>query len=185
MSLEPESLAAARRAFADSAFPAVLLRGVVDDATLRSIRATLQRAPSERFDRADVGRYEQRRPPRIPGLDALAATAAAIVGRELTTSNARCVRLTHGDYALPRDDDRHRPDMDAWVELVLDVSEASTDQAELSYRSPAGHFVVPQVPGLCAVVGRTPDTGRHQRYLNHRVGERAVLRVTLVLLPAD
>jgi hypothetical protein len=46
-------------------------------------------------------------------------------------------------------------------------------------------LAIPQAPGLVAVVERTPETFRYDRYLPAAVGRAAVLRLRAAFLYAD
>ncbi len=169
-------------AFRSSAFPAVTVPELIESPILAKARDALRLDASQLFEIADRGRYLE-----WPGheetiiLPRLLAVAESIVGMPLAPMLTRWSCLEHRSYGLVRDDDLRQP-ADAWIEVLLDLSEAPTGAAEVIYNRPEGAIVIPQLPGHLTIVGRDTSTRRYERYLNHRVRGARVHRLTLALV---
>lgn len=171
--------------------PYLLVPGAVEPAVTADLRARLAAAGTERYDLADRARYRWNGALRVDELwGALAAFASAVTGTPLAVRGARWLHLARGDYALVKDDVRTRPASAApLVELSLDLSEAFTGEAEQVYAVPVGDgteqaIVIPQMPGLLALVPRPPPMTRYDRPLTLRAGGAEVVRLRIWLTPA-
>ncbi len=152
-----------------------LAAGVRDEADARGF-AHYEFGPKGRYDRLDH--------PSHAGLDEpLIALAEEAFGERFTIGDAHLLRLSHRDYSLLWDDaTRRRPDR--FVEALIDLSDGETGEAEVHYCAGAQTvFVAPQLPGSVILVERPPHVLRWQRYLSHRVGEKKVYRLLVVLTP--
>lgn len=181
------ALDTAAAGFRESAFPLAVLADAIGPDERASLRNRLAEHPGQQvFSVADRGHYRLWPGYREPALCArLSELAAHIVGAPLAPHEQRWACFGHRDYALVRDDDQRRPALAAWVEVILDLSTAATGAAEVVYSGPDGAVALPQIPGLLAVVGRSGETRRYERYLSHQVGRARVHRLTLVLRPSD
>jgi hypothetical protein len=116
-----------------------------------------------------------------PLFERLRQLAELVSGKALTDGAARWLKRAHGDYALIADDNVERVTA-PHVELTLDFSEVTTDQAEVVYSDGNESFVVPQWPRSLALVERTATLYRYERYLNQLVGDGEVFRLRLLLM---
>jgi hypothetical protein len=94
----------------------------------------------------------------------------------------RIFRFRRGGYSLLYDDALSR--IDSGVEVTLDLSH-SIIGAPVIYQSGDRKLVVPQVPGLVAIVERTPDTYRYDRYVPASAGRAEVRRLRAAFPYAD
>jgi len=164
-----------------NAGPAPLLEGWVTEAEAAALRERL-RPRLQPFHRPDRGRYAVDDSGSEAALCAhLAARAAAEMGLPLVPVQARWQRFMHGDYALMLDDACRWPGLSASVELVLDISAAGSDEAQVVYTGPEGTLWVPQQPGAAALIDRRSPLTRYDRYLSQRVGNTEVFRLSLAL----
>lgn len=164
-----------------SAVPAVLLGELVSESIAAELRDRVR--PGLRpYWLADRGRYHVDEALREPELFAsLAELASDIVEAPLTVARARWVRMAHGDYALVKDDARRWASLTRHVEVVVDLSAAQSDDAQIVYSGAGGAFLIPQQPLGGAVVDRRQPLSRYDRYLTHRVGDAEVFRLSLIL----
>jgi hypothetical protein len=162
----------------------LFVANAVEPAVAAELRARLAAAGTERLDVADRARYRWNDSLRVDELwSSLAAFASGLAATPLDVRAARWVHLARGDYALVKDDSRSKPP-GTTVELTLDLSEAVTTESEIVYAEPDGSArEVPQLPGLLALVARTPATTRYERPLTHRAGGGEVVRLRLWLSP--
>lgn len=110
----------------------------------------------------------------------LTSVVAACAASQVRLVAHRWTRMVRGDYALCLDDDHWMKALPAGdlYELTLDVSEAASGEAEVVYTHRGqAFFSVEQTPGQLAVVLRGATVARYDRYLTHRVGQLAVLRL--------
>jgi hypothetical protein len=112
-------------------------------------------------------------------LPELHAFAEAVTGLRLKHDETRLQTFRHRGYSLFLDDSLTR--IQSGIEVMLDLS-----------RDPAGPPVVwstglqvPQIPGLLALVERTPAALRRDAYLPASVGRAAVVRLRAAFVPAD
>ena len=147
----------------------IVLPGACDPSALRLPRL-------KRFYVANRGRYEvaELRPRKE-----LQAFAEALTGSRLDPVSLRLYRFRHRDYSLFYDDAVTR--IERGVELSLDLSREAAGTPAIYSTG----LVVPQVPGLLAVVERTPEVFRYDRYLPAAVGRASVLRLRAQFLHAD
>lgn len=164
--------------------PAPLLEGLVTEAEAAALRERL-RPHLQPFHRPDRGRYAMDDSGSEAALcTRLAARAATELGLPLLPVQARWQRFVHGDYALMLDDACRWPGLGASVELVLDVSAAGSDEAQVVYTGPEGTLWVPQQPCTAALIDRRSPLTRYDRYLSQRVGSAEVFRLSLALASA-
>jgi hypothetical protein len=122
------------------------------------------------FFLAHLGRYGLAELPEFPGLRML---AEAITGQRLRHLWTRAFRFRPGGYSLFADDARTRAD--ARVEVLCDLSESAAGPQCLY-----GELAIPQLPGLVAVVERTPHAYRRDRYLTQGAAKIIRLRSTFI-----
>ena len=91
-------------------------------------------------------------------------------------------RFRREGYALFLDDARTR--VERGIELTLDLSRDAAGPPAV-YRRGANQIIVPQAPGLVALVERTPDLYRYDRYFTAQTGRAAVLRLRAAFRYAD
>ncbi len=176
-------LHALRGAFRASPLGAVLVPEVIP-AEVREVLRERVRPGLEPFHLADRGRYHVNTSHRELEIAAvLAEVASSIVEQPLIAAPdaARWTRLVRGDYALYKDDARRWHGRPEPFELTLDFSVAGSEDAQVVYFDGGSGLVVPQQPGLLALVARRENVQRYDRYLTHRVGEAEVFRVSLPL----
>lgn len=130
--------------------------------------AALELPPFAPFFVADRGRYELA---ELAAPPELLAFAEAVTGLRLAPAFTRLHRFGARGYSLSRDDALTR--IDRGVELMLDLSPASHGPPVMWTTG----LRVPQLPGLLALVERTPQTFRHDRYLTEAAGPAAVIRL--------
>lgn len=154
---------------------AALIPGAIDAAAAAELRRRL--APRlERFELAHRGRYAQARCLDRP-LQRFAAELFEVAAGE---ARGRLLRLRRGDYSLYQDDALTR--LPAGLEIVADLSAGTVADAATVYRAgPGRELIVPQQPGLVAVIQRTPEVYRYEEYLTHRAGRAEVFRLRLQL----
>jgi hypothetical protein len=170
-----------RSYFENASIRAVLLGDLVTETIAAELRERV--LPGLRpYWLPDRGRYHVNDAHVEPELFAsLAELASAIAETPLVAGRARWVRLVRGDYALYKDDSRRRANLPAHLEMVLDVSAAPSDDAQIVYTNLESTFWIPQRPLGGALVDRRPPVQRYDRYLTHRVGDAEVFRLNLVL----
>lgn len=190
--LAEEMLAAYRALLGSVDPPYLIVPGAVEPTVAADLRARLAAAGTEPYDLADRGRYRWNGALCIDELwSALAAFASGLLGMPLAVRGARWLHLARGDYALVKDDVRTRPPSAApLVELSLDLSATFTGEADQVFAVPLGPgteraIVIPQMPGLLAVVPRPPHMTRYDRPLTLRAGGAEVVRLRVWLSPRD
>jgi hypothetical protein len=142
------------------------------------------RARLRKFDVAHRGRYDFA-DLRDRGLEReLRRFAEALTGRQLAPAGLRLVRFGHRGYSLIFDDAQTR--VAAGVEVTCDLSDSMSGPPAV-YRRAGSHdrLLVPQAPGIVAVVERDADTWRYDRYLPADVGRARVLRLRAAFRFAD
>ena len=138
--------------------------------------AAFELPPFDPFFVADRGRYEQA---ALAPLPELLAFAEAVSGLRLEHAWTRVIRLRPRSYALHLDDALAR--IERGVELMLDLS---PDLGGPPVVWTSG-LRVPQMPGLLALVERTPTTYRHDRYLPESAGDATVVRLRAAFTRVD
>jgi hypothetical protein len=108
--------------------------------------------------------------------------AEAICGSPLRSGALLLQRFRRGGYSLFQDDALTR--IERGIELTLDLSRAARGPPAV-YQLLAEKLIVPQMPGLVALVERTPDLYRYDRYLPAFVGRAQVLRLRASFRYAD
>ncbi len=159
----------------------VLVQGALSPEACAALRAQpLAFAP---FWIADRGRYHACDSIQNPELFADLQTLAEAVCDLPTRAVAgwRWTRHVQGDYALIKDDALHAPRRGPGLEVVLDFSDAASDEGETIWQRDAFSFALPHSPGALAIVDRRGPWLRHERYLGHGFGDRAILRLRLFL----
>ncbi|MCA1829769.1 MAG: hypothetical protein ABR567_23080 [Myxococcales bacterium] len=159
----PEVLEKLRPAFA--AQRSLILPGACDPKAAPRVRW-------RRFDLANRGRYDfaELRP-----MTELHRFAEALAGARLKPAWTRLYRFRHGGYALFFDDAHLR--VESGIELTLDLSRQVAGPPVVYQSSPTSRLEVPQVPGIVAIVERSPATYRYDRYFPAEVGRASVLRL--------
>jgi hypothetical protein len=146
-----------------------LIPGAIDPEQAAALRSQASWKP---FALAHRGRYAFADLPRSPELHRF---AEAHSGLPLSPdARPRLLRFRRGDYSLKYDDARTRTERG--VELTLDLSARATFEGEIVYEGDS-ELVIPQRPGLLAVVLRTPGTFRYERYLTHALGRAVIHRL--------
>jgi hypothetical protein len=175
-------IASLRAELAASPIGAVLIPGAFP---VEAARAQILAAPFRDYWVADRGRYRINDTLVLPDcFAALTSWVKQIMDTDLQTRFARFTCHRRGDYAQPKDDDRFWAGLGASeraVDLTLDLSATKSDEAQIVYFGAAGSLVMPQAPGLLALVARRAPLTRYERYLNQRVGEVELVRLRLVL----
>lgn len=123
------------------------------------------------FFLAHLGRYAVADLPEQPELRML---AEAVTGLRLKPLWTRLFRFRPGSYSLFADDARTRPERG--VEVVCDLSEQGSGP-QCFY----GQLAIPQLPGLVAVVERTPAIFRRDRYLTQSAAKIVRLRAAFAI----
>jgi hypothetical protein len=159
----------------------VLLAGFIADTA--PLRAQVDAAGWTPYDEPDRGRYECNRTLVIDDVfDGMRTTAEAIVERPLHVERAVWLRFSHRSYQLTKDDARERPLAARHIELIYDFSPAMLGTGEVIYTDGREIWLVPQVPGVIALIEREPWLYRHARYFDHTVGDAVVYRLRLTLV---
>ncbi|HEY4179297.1 MAG TPA: hypothetical protein VGM90_20780 [Kofleriaceae bacterium] len=111
---------------------------------------------------------------------ALVSFAEKVTERELRPVSARVIRQRPGDYLLAHYDELHD---DHRVEVVVDVSPAIVEGAEVRYRrNGAVFFIVPSQPGTASVVERGPTTQAYHTYISKLREGALVQRLVMQLV---
>jgi hypothetical protein len=157
-----------------------LVDDVVGPGRAADVRARLARAGWTRWPLLDRGSYEYVDAPNAPEvLEAIVAIASEATKRSLTVERSHAVRLLPGDYVLVRHD---RVYDDRPIEVVVDLSRAAVEGAEIHYRHRGQvFFVVPSRPGAVAIVERGPTVMRNQTYVSKRCKDAEVIRLFALL----
>ncbi|MDB4941759.1 MAG: hypothetical protein JWP97_1293 [Labilithrix sp.] len=165
-----------------SPLPAVTLPEVIGTELAGALRSRLAARGYERYRLVDRGSYDHVDEPHAaePELAAvLVALASEITGRSLSLVSSRALRLGPGDYVLVRHD---RVAEDRPVELVLDVSRAPVEGAEIHYRHRGQvFFAVPSAPGLLSLVERGPTVLANHTYVSKLQADAEVVRLVMLL----
>ena len=130
----------------------------------------------KKFFFADRGRYEVS---TLRPAAELHEFAEAVTGRRLKHAWTRLYRLRHRSYSLHLDDALTR--IESGVELMLDLSRELCSAPVIWSTG----LQVPQIPGLLALVERTPAAHRYDRYLPASVGRATVLRLRAAFASDD
>jgi hypothetical protein len=172
----PEVLRKLRPAFQTGPIRSLILPGACEP-----------RPPHARFKKLSIanrGNYEVADLHDLALAGELRAFAEAVTGLPLRPSaELRLFRFRRGGYSLFYDDALAR--LTAGLEVTLDLSR-QTSFAPIVYQAgPQQKLVVPQAPGLVALVERTPSTFRYDRYLSAQTGRAQVLRLRAAFRYAD
>ncbi len=158
----------------------VVLPGLVGEDRAAPMREGADEVGFTPFYEPDRGRYGINRDLVVPELfDELRALVGSIVERELTLGPVQWLRFRHRDYSLTK---TAREVAGPHVEVTVDFSARTTEQAEIVYTDGVESWIVPQLAGSVAIVEREPWLYRYERYLDHRIGDGAVYRARVVLL---
>lgn len=167
---DPDLCVAFRAAFGTGALPSLIVDEAIEAEASGRLRSLAQ--PSlHALALPDRGRYRTAGPeglPALAGLEAeLRAFAAAASGLTLGASRVWLDRFDRGGYALRLDDaDRRAPG--PLLECTLDLSAEACQPAGTVYSERSGddlrHLLVPQKPGLLALVLRGEKGARCERY---------------------
>jgi hypothetical protein len=172
-----------REAFAHMPVGAVTIARALPADVVAALRERIERRPFAEERRADRGRYmhcDDLDEPEL--LRAVARAASFLVDGRAEVVRARCLRLTHRDYALRADDDAIEGE-GRRAEATLDISAASSAEAQVVYAHKGHHFfAVPQLAGGFSLVARQPGVTRYDRYLGQAMKGRVVHRVRVMLV---
>ena len=127
------------------------------------------------FFLAHRGRYQTA--PAARFVAPLRRFAHAATGLVLGKGAARVQRFEAQGYTLFADDEETR--REGTLEVTLDLSSGVCGGPAL-YQSATERLLIPQSPGLAALVLRTPGLYRRDAYLPHDVGTAAVVRLRAV-----
>jgi hypothetical protein len=145
------------------------------------------RPPKARFEKLSIanrGNYEVAVLRDASLAAELRGFAEAVSGLPLRASpELRLFRFRRGGYSLFYDDALAR--LDAGLELTLDLSREITFAPVVYQAGQSEKLVVPQAPGLVALVQRTPSVFRYDRYLPAATGRAQVLRLRAAFQYAD
>lgn len=170
--------------FVEARLPAASADTLIETSVLSDAVDALDRVSFERHDLADRGAYDTAEAPAPARVEAaLTEIASTIARRPLEVRARRWYRLRAGDYTLAKDDRWAFIEPPGWIDLSLDLSVEPTEEAEVVFtHRGAPFFTVPQRFGAIGLVERGPTVGRFDRYLTHRVGDRIVARLRLLLV---
>lgn len=173
--------------FVEARLPAVSADTLVETSVLSAAIDALEGVAFERYDLADRGAYDTADTPAPPRVEAaLTEIASTLARRSLEVHARRWYRMKAGDYTLVKDDRWAIAEPPGWIDLSLDLSLEPTEEAEVVFtHRGAPFFTVPQRLGAIGLVERGPTVGRFDRYLTHRVGDRVVARLRLLLVARD
>jgi len=136
-----------------------------------------------RFEVANRGLYDVAELRDRHLAEELRTVAETVSGARLRRIRVlRIFRFRRGGYSLLYDDALSR--IESGVEVTLDLSHSIVG-APAIYRSGDRKLVVPQVPGLIAIVERTPDTYRYDRYVPASAGRAEIRRLRAAFPYAD
>jgi hypothetical protein len=166
------------------------LRPAFQSAPIRSLLAPAACDPRalhmprfSRFEVAHRGLYDVAELPDPSLADELRTIAETVSGARLQPIRVlRIFRFRRGGYSLFYDDAQRR--IESGVEVTLDLSR-SIIGAPVIYRSGDRKLVVPQVPGLVAIVERTRETYRYDRYVPASAGRAEIRRLRAAFPCAD
>lgn len=170
--------------FVEARLPAVSADTLLDAETVAAAVDAVLSVRFERYELADRGAYDDAMVAAPDVVERRLTEIASHVARQsLEVRARRWYRLRAGDYTLAKDDRWARDVEPGWIDLSLDLSIAPTDEAEVvfSHRG-AAFFTVPQRLGVIGLVERGPTVTRFDRYLTHRVADRDVHRLRLLLV---
>jgi hypothetical protein len=188
---DPELCLAFQPAFGRGDIPSLIVGEALEPSTAHTLRA-LATPHLVRTALPDRGRYRTVPAGALPALDEVAeelrAFATAASGFALGAAHASLDRLDRGGYAL-RLDDFERRAQGPLLEATLDLSAMESEPAGTVYSEGEGlslrHLLVPQQPGLLALVVRGAHGVRCERYQSCLGGRVPVwrLRVSWTLTP--
>lgn len=188
---DPELCAAFQPAFGRGDLPSLIVGEAIEPDAAQELRA--RAAPHLlRLALPDRGRYRTVPPGAVPALAELAeelrAFATAASGLALGAAHSSLDRFDRGGYALRLDDFERRP-QGPLLEATLDLSASESQPAGTVYSEGADagqrHLLVPQRPGVLALVLRGPQGVRCERYQSCLGGRAPAwrLRVSWTLTP--
>ena len=163
----PEVLRKLRPAFQAQPIHNLLLPAACDPAALPKSRF-------RSFDIAHRGKYDLCELHDRQLATELREFAEEICGARLRSGELLLQRFRRGGYALFQDDASRR--LERGIELTLDLSRTAAGPPAV-YQRYAEKLMVPQMPGLVALVERTEDVYRYDRYFPAEVGRAEVLRL--------
>jgi len=138
----------------------------------RTCEPKLPRVRWRKLELATRGRYDFA---EIGSVAELHRFAEVLTGQPLKPVWTRLYRFRHRGYALFFDDAQSR--VATGVELTLDLSRAIAGPSAVYQSGPSERIEVPQLPGVVAIVLRTPGMFRYDRYLPAAVGRATVVRL--------
>lgn len=168
-----------RAMWSAAVMPAVIVPAAIGAELAADARRRLEDVKYTRYPRIDRGSYDFIDAPPLPDLfEALTGTAEAVTSRSCRILQTRAIRLHPGDYILTRHD---RVYDDRPLELVLDLSAASVDRADVHFRHRGQvFFMMPSAPGSLAIVERGPTVMSNHCYVSKRY-ETSVVRLHVLL----
>ena len=180
---DAELCVAFQPAFGRGEIPSLILDEAIEPDTAQTLR-TLARPLLVRRALPDRGRYRTVPEGALPALgevaEELRAFATAASGLSLGAGRCSLDRLDRGGYAL-RLDDFERRAQGPLLEATLDLSPVESPPAGTLYSEGQGlglrHLLVPQRPGLLALVTRGPLGVRCERYQSCLGGRVSVWRL--------
>lgn len=111
---------------------------------------------------------------------ALVSFAEQVTERDLRPVSSRVIRQRPGDYLLAHYDELHD---DHRVEVVVDLSPAIVEDAQVRYRrNGAVFFVVPSQPRTASVVERGPAVQAYHTYISKLREGALVQRLVMQLV---
>jgi hypothetical protein len=180
---DPDLCVAFQAAFGRGDLPSLIVDEAVEPDTAERLRRLAQPHLARRA-LPDRGNYRAAEPTALPALAEvereLRAYAAAASGLALGTSWVALDRFDPGGYALRLDDFERRPE-GPLLEATLDLSAEASPPAGTVYSEGSGlalrHLLVPQRPGVLALVVRSGRGARCERYLSCVGGRSRVWRL--------
>src|SRR5262249_7939859 len=142
-----------RQRFGAERYHHVVAPAIFDSQLAATLRQRLSTEALSLFHFVDRGRYHQNVAYRDePLLACLTEFAEQVVEARLQLGAAHWLRFGHGDYQLIRGDAIERPLAGRHLELTLDFSAVTTEQAEIVYTNGHDSFIVPQWCNSLALV---------------------------------
>ena len=173
-----EPTAKERLHFKSAAIPSVVLSDVFNPEETQTLRAHVRSLNFEHVEVAGRARYTATHVPLnqapVPALQQLTEN---LLGQALVFESGRWLRLQHRDYALAPDDRLTSPIHRAFIEVIVDISERSSNEGQITYSDGERVFVAPQRSGSVSIVQRCPGLQRTQRYLTVRSEHDTIIRL--------
>jgi hypothetical protein len=181
---EDPDLARYRDAFEQMALGAIVVRRAVSETDAAAIRKRLSGKSFAQYRLVHLGHFAYTDEVDEPALrDGVLELAEHVTQTRLSVAAERCYRLVRGDYVLSRlDHDIGFEEGARAVDVIVDLSESSSGEAQVVYAHKGEHFfAAPQLSRSIALVERRPSVTRYHRYLNHKTEGRVIYRYTVTL----